>query len=68
MKKTKIAPTVRLRAYSIIARAVEEGLKYGYQRAHKYNDRPAEGLLLEYLESAVLNELCEVLDFDSPAE
>lgn len=64
MPKTKVSVRVRIDAYEVIARAVEEGVAYGYQRAHKYVAKPDEYQLRETIEQAVLSSLCEVLKFD----
>lgn len=55
-------PRPKANLYAIIARAVEEGVAYGYRRAHKYVDDPEVDTLHEQIEQAVLDALCEVLD------
>lgn len=57
--------TVKVNLYKIISEAVESGVAYGYRRAHKYTDTPGEDLICQQIEDAVLNELCEVLVFDT---
>ncbi len=59
----KINNNPRFRAYDIISRAVEEGVAYGWNRAHKHTDDPDRNHALEILENAVMNALCEVLEF-----
>ncbi len=54
---------VRVDAYAIVTRAVEEGVAVGYRRAHKHDDKPAEDLIREKVYDAVMESLCEVLRF-----
>jgi hypothetical protein len=49
--------------YSIVARAVEEGVGWGYLRAHKHDPNPSEAIMKEHMEREVMNALCEVVDF-----
>jgi hypothetical protein len=62
--KAKVQAVVKINAYEIIARAVEEGVAYGYRRAHKYTDKPTEDALCQEIAQAVTGELCEVLKFE----
>jgi hypothetical protein len=59
-KKVVVKPNV----YAIISRAVEEGVSWGWQHAHKHTDKPGEGYLKEQIENDVMNALCEVIKFD----
>lgn len=61
------AAVVRLRAYHIIAEAVEQGIAYGYRRGHKHTDAPSEDELCSAIYEAVMSELCDVVDFDAPS-
>ena len=62
MTKQKIGVNL----YNIVSRAVEEGVAYGIHRGYKHTDgEPPEGLA-EAVETAVLTELCSVLDFTDP--
>ena len=54
--------TVKLNAWAIIARAVEEGVAYGYGRAHKHG-KPDEETLKNEVYNSVLNSLSEVLSY-----
>ena len=55
--------TIKVNLYAIVSRAVEEGVSYGLQRAHKHTPAPSREVLVDQVEQAVLNALCEVLDF-----
>ena len=57
-------PAVNL--YTVISRAVEEGIAYGLTRAYKHTNTPSRDHLAIDLEQAVLNALCEVLEFPDP--
>lgn len=61
--KIKPAATVQIDTYKIIARAVEEGINYGWNRAHKHVDTPNEHHIKQEIEQAVLNSLSELLIF-----
>jgi hypothetical protein len=61
MPKTRIGTHVRINAYEIISRAVEEGVGYGYRRAYKHTDKPTEAHMTTEIENAVMNSLTEVL-------
>jgi hypothetical protein len=63
MKNVKIKATVKIKAYNIISRAVEEGIDFGYRRAHKYTNTPSEDTIKDELEREIMNSLCEVLEF-----
>ena len=64
----KVATRMRFRAHDLVSRAVEEGLGYGIGRLFKHEDGPfTEDQLRERSEKlydAVMNALCEILDFD----
>ena len=60
--------SIRINAYAVISRAVEEGLAAGWRRAHKYDDHPSEDAILEAMESAVMGAICEVVEFGEGAE
>lgn len=57
-------PKIRVRLYSLVAEAVEQGVGYGYMRAHKHVEAPEEDHLKNEITQAVLNAICEIIDFD----
>jgi hypothetical protein len=59
---------IRVNAYAVISRAVEEGVAYGYMRAHKHVDSPTEAHLTSEVTDAVMGALCGVLDFDAQTD
>ncbi len=69
MKQTKNSPVtggLRVRSYEVLRRAVEEGVAYGWRRAHKHTEAPGEDTIKDEIVSAVLNEVAEYFDFDKP--
>ena len=59
---------MKFKAYNLIERAIEEGVNYGYARAHKHTDTPTEALLKGEIVNAITNELCEILDFENTSD
>lgn len=52
------------KSYVILERAVEEGYRRGWNRAHKHADSPsAEQIELEVLQ-AIMGDICDVFSFD----
>lgn len=62
--KLKVKDGVRVDAYEVICRAIEEGINYGWNRAHKHTPNPTEEEFKAAIYNAISNELCEVLKFD----
>ena len=62
MKKCITTP-LRFRAWSLVERAVEEGVRYGLNRAHKHTSKPDRSQVEECVAQAVMGELGEILDF-----
>lgn len=61
------AKAVKVDLYKLIARAVEEGVAMGLNRAHKYTDKPTRNEIAENVEREVLSEICELFVFEDPA-
>jgi hypothetical protein len=59
---------MKARAYPVLYRAVEEGVAYGWQRAHKHTDSPDAGVIKDHIVTAVINEIGQYFDFDGEAE
>jgi hypothetical protein len=62
--KCRVTGGMRVRAYEVLRRAVEEGVAYGWRRAHKHTDAPGEDAIVDHVVQGVLNEVCEYFDFD----
>ncbi len=63
-KKRPVADGLRVRAYQVLRRAIEEGAEYGWRRAHKHTDAPDEETIKGQIVTGILNEICEYFDFD----
>lgn len=51
----------------ILERAIEDGVKRGWHRAHKHDDTPDPQYIQDCIEEGVWSELNEVFDFESDA-
>mgnify|MGYP001571359418 FL=1 len=49
--------------YQVLVRAVEEGIGYGWMRAHKHVDDPDEHAIKDAITDAVINSICEWFSF-----
>ena len=60
--KRRLIPqsSLKVDTYRVIIKAVEEGIEYGWNRAHKHTDSPTPALVKETIENAVMNSLSEV--------
>jgi hypothetical protein len=65
--KRPVRGGMKIRAYPILSRAVEEGVAYGWRRAHKHVDAPDAKSIEEQIVTAVLSEICEYFNFDDDA-
>ena len=62
--KHSVRGGMKIRAYPVLYRAIEEGVAFGWRRAHKYIDTPDVESIAEQIVTAVLNEICEYFNFD----
>jgi hypothetical protein len=46
----------------VLSRSIEEGVAYGWRRAHKHTEAPDEEAIRDHIVTAVLNEICEYFD------
>lgn len=56
---------MKFKAYNIIERAVEEGITMGMSRAYKHTETPGAEAIIDAVQSAVMDTLDEVIDFDT---
>jgi hypothetical protein len=63
-KKGSVTGGLRVRAYEVLRRAIEEGVEHGWRRAHKHTDAPDEETIKDQVVTGVLNEVCEYFNFD----
>lgn len=59
---------LQVRVYDVLRRAVEEGIRIGWMRAHKHSEDPAHGVILENIETEVMNQISEVFTFPEVVE
>ena len=48
----------------VLETAVEQGVSYGYLRAHKHIENPTEGAIIDSIVEQVMNSLDEWFDFE----
>jgi hypothetical protein len=64
MPKKKITGTIRTDTYAVFSRAVEEGVIFGWNHAHKHTDSPGDDTIKDEIYEAVLSSVCEFFFFD----
>ena len=52
----------------ILERAIEDGIAYGYHRAHKYTDTPDADLMQERISYGIWLEIDAIFSFDEETE
>ena len=60
----KFDGAIRINAYEVISRAVESGARRGIRRAYKHDERPSNEYLAASIETEIMSELCEVIQFE----
>jgi hypothetical protein len=50
--------------HKILEMAVEQGVSYGYRRAHKHIENPTEGAIIDSIVEQVMNSLDEYFTFE----
>jgi hypothetical protein len=50
---------------AILERCINEGLDYGYNRAHKHTNTPTRAVMLDEMEQAVWHEINEYFIFEN---
>jgi hypothetical protein len=48
----------------VLETAVEQGVSYGYRRAHKHIENPTEGAIIDNVVEQVMNSLDEWFTFE----
>ena len=66
-QKVKISSVsgIRVYSYKLLSKAVEDGISWGWMRAHKHTDTPSADETKASIEKHVLSEICEYFDFDT---
>lgn len=52
------------RTYKILSDCVEEGIRYGYTRAHKHTDDPDRDTMMGEIHSAVMSAIDQNFSFE----
>ncbi len=61
-----VTGALRVNVYTVLSRAVEEGVALGWQRARKHTEKPSADGTKQAIEDAVMNQIAEVFTFDDP--
>lgn len=64
MPKRLVKGALRINAYAVLERAVEEGVRYGLRRAHKHTESPSQEDIEENVSREVMTTLSEVFVFE----
>lgn len=51
------------KTYPLLENAIEEGVTYGYRKAHKHTDIPSEFEICSAIADAVMFQIAESFDF-----
>jgi len=49
---------------NVLEMALEQGVRYGYNRAHKHVENPSEGVIIDNVVEGVMSSLYEWFDFE----
>ena len=49
---------------NVLELAIEQGVRYGYNRAFKYIENPSENTIVESIAEQVMNSIDEWFDFE----
>ena len=52
----------------VLEMAIEEGVRYGYNRAHKHIENPQESVIVDNIVEQVMSSLEDWFDFDEPKQ
>ena len=55
---------MRPKFHKILEQAINEGVSYGYRRAHKHIENPTEGAIIDSIVEQVMNSLDEYFTFE----
>lgn len=64
----KIEGKIYVDAYSVLCRAVEEGIGIGWRRAHKHTSSPGEHDIRDHMEREVMSAIAEFFTFTEEGE
>lgn len=55
---------MKVNAYKVLSEAVENGISYGYSKAHKHDEYPTEDEIAFHLHQEIMLQICEYFQFD----
>lgn len=61
--KTPVTGGMWVKTYVVLERAIEEGYKRGWMRAHKHVDNPSVEQIEDAVVGAIMGEICEIFTF-----
>ena len=50
--------------HQVLEMAINEGVQYGYRRAHKHVENPTEGAIIDSIQKNVMDCIYEWFDFE----
>jgi hypothetical protein len=50
--------------YNVLEMAIEEGVRYGYNRANKHLENPSENVIIDSIVENVMNSINDWFDFE----
>jgi hypothetical protein len=69
VKKPKIQDgALRVRVWPVLQNAIETGIDYGWQRAHKHTDKPDIEIIKEQISMAITHEISEAFRIEDGTE
>lgn len=51
------------KTYPLLEKAIEDGVTYGFRKAHKHTDEPSEFEICSAISDAVMFQIAEAFDF-----
>jgi len=63
MAEIKIEGILKVKTYTVIEEAIEQGIRYGYKRAYKHTDNPTEEYIVQEILLATMSCLDEIVEF-----
>lgn len=55
---------MKARTYSILSRAIEDGIRNGWTRSHKHTDNPDKESIVSNIQDCIMLEITENFSFD----
>jgi len=67
MPKTLVGGALKARVRNVMEQAVESGIRVGYARAHKHNEKPEQEAIIGQIIDSVIESIDEWFLFDDDA-